>query len=260
MSILILSPRFTEDSRQLAGAAVMAGWRVERLMNWRADERWGDVACAVYGEPLFAAAVSEQISHALIEPTFDWLTTLPAAYLGRGVRFLTLAEARAVTGPTFFKPADDKCFPARVYAGGHELPGTAAGLADETPILAAEPVRWGLEVRNFVFERSVQTASPYSDDGIFVDIPPGDGPERVPAEATAFLDRFLADESVALPPAVVVDVGFLSGHGWAVVEANAAWGSGIYGCEPERVLPVLARACRPSGGLADGDRRWVLNR
>ncbi|HNB74240.1 MAG TPA: hypothetical protein PLS70_24185 [Acidobacteriota bacterium] len=41
---------------------------------------------------------------------------------------------------------------------------------------------------------------------------------------------------------MVIDVGVISGKGWAVVEANAAFGSGIYGCDPAQVLPVLAEA------------------
>jgi len=34
-------------------------------------------------------------------------------------------------------------------------------------------------------------------------------------------------------------------HGWAVIECNAAFASGIYGCDPVAVLPVLRRACQP---------------
>ena len=35
------------------------------------------------------------------------------------------------------------------------------------------------------------------------------------------------------------DVRIIEDRGWAVVEQNAAWGSGIYGCDPEQVLEVL---------------------
>ena len=34
-------------------------------------------------------------------------------------------------------------------------------------------------------------------------------------------------------------VGVIAGRGWAVIEQNSAWGSGIYGCDPEQVLQVL---------------------
>jgi hypothetical protein len=56
---------------------------------------------------------------------------------------------------------------------------------------------------------------------------------------------------------VVVDIGRISGRGWAVVEANAAWGSGIYGCNPAMVLPVLAWATCRTNTIAPDDARWV---
>ena len=62
---------------------------------------------------------------------------------------------------------------------------------------------------------------------------------------------------LSLPPAVVVDVGRIAGRGWAVVEANAAWGAGIYGCEPEQVLAVLRRATRKEEMVTPEERGWL---
>jgi hypothetical protein len=45
---------------------------------------------------------------------------------------------------------------------------------------------------------------------------------------------------VLLPRATVLDIGVI--QGWAVVELNAAWGAGIYGCNPEAVLDVVRYA------------------
>jgi len=42
-------------------------------------------------------------------------------------------------------------------------------------------------------------------------------------------------------------VGHIKDRGWAVVEANAAWGSGLYGCDPVKVLEVLRCAVKPTG-------------
>jgi hypothetical protein len=41
---------------------------------------------------------------------------------------------------------------------------------------------------------------------------------------------------------VVVDVGVIPGRGWAAVELNACWASGVYGCDPAAVLGVLRQA------------------
>jgi hypothetical protein len=62
-------------------------------------------------------------------------------------------------------------------------------------------------------------------------------------EAIAFCKALLQDQTAAVPEAVAVDVGIIQNHGWAVVECNAAFGSGIYGCDPVEVLRVLRRAC-----------------
>jgi len=62
------------------------------------------------------------------------------------------------------------------------------------------------------------------------------------ADMTAFVGRVLAADAVRLPRAVVMDVGVIRGRGWAVVELNAAWGSGIYGCDPVQVLDVIRQA------------------
>ncbi len=58
--------------------------------------------------------------------------------------------------------------------------------------------------------------------------------------------------SLALPSALVADVGFVAGRTWAVIEFSAAWGAGLNGCEAEKVFPAIMRASagrnRPSLG------------
>jgi hypothetical protein len=65
---------------------------------------------------------------------------------------------------------------------------------------------------------------------------------------------------VPLPPSVALDVGHIDGSGWAVVEANAAWASGIYGCDPGKVLDVVARACVRGEEASAEDMLWVVQR
>lgn len=62
------------------------------------------------------------------------------------------------------------------------------------------------------------------------------------AALVEFVGEILADETIDLPQAAVVDVGVICDLSWAVVEQNAAWGAGIYGCEPTQVLEVLRYA------------------
>ncbi|MEZ4384078.1 MAG: ATP-grasp domain-containing protein [Nannocystaceae bacterium] len=248
MPTLLLTPRQVEDTRLLRAAAAAAGWEVIRLQGWRppAAETLRPPIVA-YGEPLFVEAVAQALGLAPLQPGLDWLARLPAAYRLRSVEFLTLGRARATPGPAFIKPADDKRFPAQVYAdGGAGLP-RHAGLDEATPTLVSEPVRWRLEVRCFVAERALRTASIYARDGELARGEAGDFPwtaaER--AAAAAFVDRLLADPAVDLPAAVVLDVGEIVGRGWAAVEVNPAYGAGIYGCDPAAALEVIA-ACFPA--------------
>ena len=75
-----------------------------------------------------------------------------------------------------------------------------------------------------------------------------------------FAAAVAADESIPLPPAVALDVGVIPGRGWAVVEPNAAWGSGIYGCDPAQVLRVVRRACVQREHVNERDARWIIRR
>jgi hypothetical protein len=258
MQTLLLSPRYTPDSIALGRAALASGWDAVRLPNWRPPPELAGRDIAVHGEPLFAAVVAQELRLALLEPTFGWLADLPETYRLRQVRLSSLGEARGLCQETFLKPADDKCFAARVYASGAELPSSGL-LPGRLPVLIAEPVRWKSEFRCFVLERQVVTLSVSLRDGRLARAEDGSWPaaaEELEA-AWGFASQLLADPCVSEPPAVVLDVGLIAERGWAVVEANAAWGSGLYGCEPARVLPVLARACLRKDGLALADAVWV---
>src|SRR5262249_54416436 len=77
------------------------------------------------------------------------------------------------------------------------------------------------------------------------------------SEADHYIHAVLKDHAVSLPPAVVVDIGRIAGRGWAIIEANAAWGSGLYGCDPEHVLDVLSRASLERDAVTANERAWV---
>lgn len=259
MPVLLLPPRFTTDSNEVRKAALHLGWEVERLTTWHPPVELKGKEVLLYGEALFADAMAEALELALLEPSLDWLPALPEVYRRRHVRFATLAEARLVDSPSFIKPADEKSFPAAVYECGAGLPAHTTDLPDLLPVLIAEPVTWEVEFRCFIREGQIMTLSPYLRDGELALDEQGryvaDPAEYSAARALA--EQVLADPALAHPPAFVMDVGRIAGRGWAVVEANPAWGSGIYGCDPVHVLPVLQRACLPAGGMPEADAGWV---
>lgn len=206
--------------------------------------------------------MAHKLSYALLDAPLDWLTHLPLAWSKRVIQFMTLAEARKLARPAFIKPAAEKVFAAAVYASGECLPAPNENLTDATPLLVSEPVSWEIEFRFFVRERQVTTFSSYWRVDHLTRLADGTW-EALPSEieeAQNFLQALLADPGVLLPPAIVVDVGRLHERGWAVIEANAAWAAGIYGCEPLQILPVLERACVPRASLSPDAALWECNR
>lgn len=257
--ILLLSPRNNASSIAIESAAQTAGWETLRLTNWRAPNALlGKSNVVAYGEPLFVAAMADALSLTLIEPPFCWLSSLPIAYTKRVIELTTLERARTHETEIFAKPADDKCFAAGVYRSGKDIEASEL-LPKNTPVLLSEVVTWEVEFRFFVLERQPQTFSIYLRNGNLVDSSLAN-PTSESNEALSFVQEVLADDQVDVPPSVVLDVGKISGRGWAVLEANPVFGSGIYDCAPHLVLPVLARSIVPSALLCEADKRWVIER
>lgn len=239
MPTLILTPRYTDDAQALWRAAIELGWDVERLTRWDVPAHVLDVEEPVfYLEALMASLLTERFKLRLLEPPIDWLPQLPEQYRQRSIRLSTLGRARQLDTAVFIKPPNDKSFPARVYTG----PALPEGYPDETPMLISEVVQWEKEFRCFILNRILKTFSIYLREGIlqrdnhFVHTPEEEN------ELLGFVSKVLADETVQLPLAAVIDVGVIRDRSWAVVEQNAAWGAGIYGCEPTQVLEVLRYA------------------
>jgi hypothetical protein len=236
---LLLSSRYTEDSQRLWQAAIQRGWSVERIHGWRIPEHLLKVQEPVlYLEALLAPTLAESFGLALVEPPDDWLPRLPAEYRQRTVQLTTLGEARRSLLHAFVKPPNDKSFPARVY-DADSLP---AEYPDDMPVLVAEVVSWEKEFRCFVVDQTIRTFSIYLRNGELQRQHDFVSTDAEAEELYQFVNRVLHDRRVAVPQATVMDVGVIHDRGWAVVELNAAWGAGIYGCDPGEVLEVLRYA------------------
>ncbi|MCF2531576.1 ATP-grasp domain-containing protein [Yinghuangia soli] len=255
--VLVLAPRSTDTDRRLVSAAHRRGLRAERLTGWTVP---ADLAgtpglrAHVYAGPLFADAVAADLALGLLEAPEDWLARLPEDLTGRRITAATLAEAWELRRPAFVKPPNDKSFAARVYRDGTQLPGPDAADPD-TAVLISDAVAFRSEYRLFVLDGEVRAASRYAVDGDLAIAPIEDCAEQ--DEVLAFAAHMLAAQAAALPSAVVVDVGRLDGFGWAVVEANAAWASGGYACDLDRILDVILRAGGPLVELPPHDRPFV---
>lgn len=238
MTTLLLSARATEDNQALWRAAVRKGWAVERVRGRTIPDGIADDDIVLYIEGLLAPTIAKELSLRLVEPAIDWLVTLPFAYRKRDIRLSTLGEARGLQRPAFVKPPNEKLFMPTVFASGEDLPD----YDDAMPVLIAEPVEFEVEYRMFVLDRAIRAMSPYLRQGQLAAVDGFEAPEEEFRAATEFGRMVVGDGSIELPRAVALDVGRITGRGWAVVEANSAWGSGIYGCEADEVLEVIRRA------------------
>ncbi len=103
----------------------------------------------------------------------------------------------------------------------------------------------------------MKTISLYSVDGELTEVQEY-GP-NIDA-ARDFVKEVLRHPEVELPPAVVIDVGMIEQRGWAIVEANPCWGSGIYACDEDAVLDTLERACLRPSELSKAEEKWLISR
>lgn len=161
------------------------------------------------------------------------LLQVPSKFLKRQITRRAVNEISVITFPSFVKPLVPKQFRGAVYQSSDELDAETRGLSPHTAVFISEPVTLVAEARTFVIDGSVLDAAVYEgkadavDAGIFV---------------TALT------HAMSLPRTVVVDVGLIDGRGWAVIEFNAAWGAGLNGCDPDKVLPAIVAASGPKCG------------
>lgn len=242
MTTLMLSPQASEDSQRLRAAALQLGWKVVRWSSWHKPPGLPEHDLCLYASPLFGERVSQLTGLQLAEPPDDWLTHLPEELLKRTVTLTTLEQARQREERLFYKPAAFKTFPAGVYQSGRELPGPEQADGDN-PVLLSDVVHWESEFRFFLLDGHCLTGSVYYRNG-----QSGQVGTSWPSEPEEYQQARKAAESAysatsdRLPRSVVIDTGFIRDKGWAVIEANPSWGSGIYGSEPEQVLRVIAEA------------------
>jgi len=259
MPTLILSPRYTTDSRTLRRVAEGMGWHVFRQADWRPPRRTFSDTVALYGEPLFVDIMAVALKLTLIDTPPDWLTHVLPRFTQRSISAMTLSAVLQLTQPHFVKAAQTKSFPAGVYAMATEAPVVCHELPGDLLVLVAEPVHWEIEFRGFVLNRQLLTLSPYFRDGQLVEERNGNwiASEQEWQAARDFYAQTLADTALNLPPAIVLDIGKIAGRGWAIIETNGAWGTGLYGCDPAAALSVVRRATCNSATLSPVDQPWV---
>jgi hypothetical protein len=196
----------------------------------------------------------------LSTPGPGWLPDLDRGFTGRAIRVGQLGDADIVPDlrtqvDIFAKAADMKVdrLPASRYPTAQHFVDSAkgAGLPPDSWIQVADDwLDLVEEHRCFVLDGLVVASSPYLVDGKTYEEGMEDDESLRHRDARKFAHEAVA--SVPGPAAFVVDVGFTSDGAPAVVEANPAWASNMYGADIDGVLATVRRACEP-----DQEWTWV---
>ena len=213
----------------VADAWTNSGGTVHRVARFWEPPELPSESVRLYGPDTFALVVAEKLGLTLLEPDPYAVAKCPQHLLLRKVEVMRLGAVAPESLPKFIKPVVPKQFRAAVVSEFDALQEETRGLEPDTEILVSEVVEFIAEARSFVLGGVVQTTAIYEGTGN-VDL------------AAKTCERIAM--ALDLPEAVVLDVGLLSDGRWAFVEANAAWGAGLNGCDPIQVVPCIAAATR----------------
>ncbi|WP_425396171.1 ATP-grasp domain-containing protein [Aeoliella sp.] len=249
MPSLICSSRYTIDSQILRRKAQELGWETLRLDGKEIPEWFEppDEEIAIFYTAPHVFDIARQLGRTMLGCPADWTIRLPPELLRRELHQTSLHNALQIEGPRFVKHSVSKAFPAAVY-DRQALATATESLPADSLVHVGEPVEWICEFRCFIKNRSVRAISPYRYQGTVVrdyDSFPT-VPQAELREIQDFAHAVVQREDVPTPPAFVLDVGVIRDRGWAVVECNECWASGIYACDPVCVLDTLLGGNVPS--------------
>jgi hypothetical protein len=229
---LLIPDKPDPERDSVAESFAKCGGAVHRIGRFWDPPAFDASTVRVYGADSFCLVLQQKLGLALCSPDDELLLRVPTEFVKRQVARRTLGDAPVITFPSFVKPLVPKQFRGAVYQSSDELAEECRGLKPDTAVFISEPVTFVAEARTFVIDGRVLDAAVYEGNGDA-------------AGAETFVTRMA--KIMPLPRAVVVDVGFIDGRGWAVIEFNAAWGAGLNGCDPDKVLPAIVAASEQGG-------------
>lgn len=235
---IALSPIYSTDSNLINQATYSSDLKSLRCLKWNVPVNERKNIIGVYGEDFFTTHIASQCGFYLSNVKSNWLTNVPNKYVKRTITYEKLKDISIKD--SFIKPVDTKYFKAGIYKTKEAIHGYDT-LDKNQYVYTSNVVEWDCEIRTFVQNHTIKTYSTYLKNGqYFIDpnIPKDkDGFEK-------FTNAFLSDSEVKLPEAIVIDFGYIKDLGWAVIEANPFYSSGIYACNPEKVLEIITKSCK----------------
>lgn len=227
---LLIPAKPDRERDAVAHAFVNAGGAVLALDRFWEPPALEPISVRVYGPDTFCLVLQQKLGLVLDSPPDDALLRLPDQLRRRAIHQTTLGALEKETFPSFVKPVMPKQFRAGVFSPVDVVRDESRGLTADTSVMISEVVNFTAEVRTFVLGGRVLDGCLY---------------EGTPKNINdAWATAELAAQAISLPPAVVIDVGYIEDRGWAVIEFNAVWGAGLNGCDPRKVLPAILNGTR----------------
>jgi hypothetical protein len=224
---LVISDKPDLERDAVAAVWEAAGGEVLRLGRFWEPPPLAPDRVRVYGADAFCQVLAQKLALSLVSPADDHLLQLSSGVVKRSIRAAKVGEVAAIAVPAFVKSYIPKLIRSRVYVSSSDLVGELHGLEPTTELLVSEIVELEAEARSWVLDGEVVAIACYEGDADLV-------PARVLATAAA--------REPAIPSPCVIDVGLTRDRGWIVIEANAAWGAGLNGCDALAAARCIARA------------------
>ncbi|MEM7346512.1 MAG: ATP-grasp domain-containing protein [Chloroflexota bacterium] len=235
MPVLILGPKYSQDSKSLAAEAEASDWAVWRFEVPYIPDWVFDHEPVLYCGDIYAEFITQELEITLATPNDDALAGLSPEHLRRKVIFTKYQNFERPTERKFIKPADQKFFKAGIYEPDDEIPGLDKR-KPEDPILISDVVEFVDEFRLFIVDGQVETGSQYIAEKQLLEDAATD---YLAAEIKSFGHAIAQVYQALLPRTYVVDIGRLVTGELAVIEFNQIWASGLYGASPKAVLNCL---------------------
>jgi len=226
---LVITDKPDLERDAVADAWSAAGGEVLRLGRFWDPPALDPKYVRVYGADSYCQVLAQKLGLVLVSPPDDVLLHLAPDLTKRVLRSTTLAELGTVAFPAFIKTFVPKLIRSRVYESAADLGAEARGLEPYTALIVSEIVKFVAEARSWLLAAEVLSIACYEGD---VDV-------TIARQLAAAIAR---DPAMTSP--CVVDLGLTDDRGWLVIEANAAWGAGLNGCDPAAAAQCIAMATR----------------
>lgn len=249
--ILFMPILYSLDNNKMWSVALDNNWKTDRLKmssKFYGPQISDDDIIAYYGNAFLAKEIANYYDFSFIEPTLDWLSTVPREYLGREIEFMTLAEFPYYDIRKFVKCTDNKWFSAEIFEPYEKLP--IDNIDKDLLICVQDVIDFQFEYRCFILNRQLMDISIY----------PQTHTPHPQTEAIEYISKVLEDEKVVIPASLVIDVGLTDKGQWLIVEANPSFASGMYDCDAQKVFETIIAACIKNADITENEKQWVFRK